>query len=782
MSIPMRSRWLVLPTFIAALYFLLLDPRSARTDTPICGDGAIGVGETCDDGNTLDGDGCTASCQIEDQCYDAGNTFSFFLWSDSYGSAGDSGVMRVMADAVDRLRYPERVIPRFWVATGDIPFMGVSPLYLDDLNDTISNSAAGMSYPFSCPASNGKFPYFVAVGNHDVDGSFATSPSSQYSYWRNVVGPKVISTLVGLTNFQVGPNNGYDSLTNYSFDYKNAHFVIVNQYYADPNYPTSDPVACIRPALSQWIDQDLAQSSKPVKFVFGHEPAWSYCSNQSGYGGDFCPPTDQDNQTPGSRVRPYSTMGDWPQPFGEHWGDSLEDARCPIGSREAFWSMLASHNVVAHFAGHSHTYSGRLVQGDGTRRNDVSAYSKTGETYSPAEGVWDVNTGQTHNSAGAAYVLVTVRNDVVTFEGYDQLGVGDEPFQQIESWNVALSGTFNRPPVLAPIPSQSIAAGQTLTFTASATDPDAGQMVSYSLVGAPSGASIDSVTGVFSWTPTLAQVGTFSLAVKATDDGAPPASTSRPVAVTVSAPPSDLIEISVATGSIAVLPGGTLSVTDSVSNQGANAGSFVVGFHLSVDTVYGGSDDVAFSATRSIQSLAASATSTGTKTLTVPKTTTLGDYHVCAAADSANAVAEASESNNSLCTASTIRVTRPDLVMTGVLPGAASIRAKGNATLPVTDTVKNLESLAAASFKIAYRLSLNQTYGDAGDITISVTRSVGSLAGGASSQGTANLGIPDNTAPGNYYVCAKADSAGSIAELDETNNAICSASTVRVDP
>src|SRR5262245_52356711 len=172
MSIPMRSRWLVLPTFVAAIYFLLLAPRNARTDTAICGDGAIGVGETCDDGNTLDGDGCAASCQIEDQCYDAGNTFSFFLWSDSYGSAGDSGVMRVMADAVDRLRYPERVIPSFWVSTGDIPFMGVSPLYLDDLNDTISNSAAGMSYPFSCPASNGKFPYFVAVGNHDVDGSF----------------------------------------------------------------------------------------------------------------------------------------------------------------------------------------------------------------------------------------------------------------------------------------------------------------------------------------------------------------------------------------------------------------------------------------------------------------------------------------------------------------------------------------------------------------------------------------------------------------------------------
>jgi hypothetical protein len=422
------------------------------------------------------------------------------------------------------------------------------------------------------------------------------------------------------------------------------------------------------------------------------------------------------------------------------------------------------------------------VQGDGVRRNDVPAYSKTGETFSAGEGVWDVNTGQTHNSAGAAYVLVTVRNDVVTFEGYDQLGLDDEPFQQIESWNVSLSGTFNRPPVLAAIPAQSVGAQQTLTFTASATDPDAGQTVSYSLVGAPSGAAIDPVTGVFSWTPTLGQVGSFNFSVKATDDGNPPASTSRPVAVTVSAPPSDLIETSVATSSTAVLPGGTISVTDTVSNQGANAKSFVIGFHLSADSTYGGADDVAFTSTRSVTSLAASASSTGSKTLTVSKSAPLGDYHVCAAADTGNVIAEASETNNSLCTVATIRVTRPDLVMIDIQPGATSIRAKGNATLPVTETVKNLEALAAASFKIAYRLSLNQTYGDTGDITINATRSVGSLAGGASNQGTANLAIPDNTSPGNYYVCAKADSAGAISEVNENNNAVCSASTVRVDP
>jgi TonB family protein len=32
---------------------------------PVCGNGSLEVGEQCDDGNTLDGDGCSASCRTE---------------------------------------------------------------------------------------------------------------------------------------------------------------------------------------------------------------------------------------------------------------------------------------------------------------------------------------------------------------------------------------------------------------------------------------------------------------------------------------------------------------------------------------------------------------------------------------------------------------------------------------------------------------------------------------------------------------------------------------------
>jgi cysteine-rich repeat protein len=33
-----------------------------------CGDGIVGSGETCDDGNTANGDGCSAACAVETRC------------------------------------------------------------------------------------------------------------------------------------------------------------------------------------------------------------------------------------------------------------------------------------------------------------------------------------------------------------------------------------------------------------------------------------------------------------------------------------------------------------------------------------------------------------------------------------------------------------------------------------------------------------------------------------------------------------------------------------------
>ena len=79
----------------------------------------------------------------------------------------------------------------------------------------------------------------------------------------------------------------------------------------------------------------------------------------------------------------------------------------------------------------------------------------------------------------------------------------------------------NVAPVLGAIGDQTVDEQTLLTFTATATDADLpANTLTFSLSGAPAGASIDPVTGVFTWTPTEAQgPGTYTFDVVVTDDG-----------------------------------------------------------------------------------------------------------------------------------------------------------------------------------------------------------------------------------------------------------------------
>lgn len=78
---------------------------------------------------------------------------------------------------------------------------------------------------------------------------------------------------------------------------------------------------------------------------------------------------------------------------------------------------------------------------------------------------------------------------------------------------------INLPPALAAIPVQAGNEDELLTFTATATDADIpANILSYSLLGAPAGASIDSSSGIFTWTPTEFQgPGSFNFTVRVSD-------------------------------------------------------------------------------------------------------------------------------------------------------------------------------------------------------------------------------------------------------------------------
>ena len=75
--------------------------------------------------------------------------------------------------------------------------------------------------------------------------------------------------------------------------------------------------------------------------------------------------------------------------------------------------------------------------------------------------------------------------------------------------------------MLAAIGDQTVDEGVELTFTATASDPDAPSTLTYTLAGAPAGAVIDPVSGVFTWTPSEAQgPGSYTFDIEVTDNTA----------------------------------------------------------------------------------------------------------------------------------------------------------------------------------------------------------------------------------------------------------------------
>lgn len=75
----------------------------------------------------------------------------------------------------------------------------------------------------------------------------------------------------------------------------------------------------------------------------------------------------------------------------------------------------------------------------------------------------------------------------------------------------------NHPPTLAAVANQSLREDRLLTLGLQATDPDAGDVVTFSLVSAPVGMSLDASTGNLLWAPSASQVGNHPVTVRALD-------------------------------------------------------------------------------------------------------------------------------------------------------------------------------------------------------------------------------------------------------------------------
>jgi hypothetical protein len=123
---------------------------------------------------------------------------------------------------------------------------------------------------------------------------------------------------------------------------------------------------------------------------------------------------------------------------------------------------------------------------------------------------------------------------------------------------------------------------------------------------------------------------------------------------------------------------------------------------------------------------------------------------------------------------------KPDLAETSVSNPPASVRRRGS--FSVTDVVRNQGTAAAVKSTTRFYLSLD-TVRSAGDLLLGGSRAVPALAAGAQSTGTKTVKIPSGATVGtSYFVLACADDTGVVAESNETNNCIASATSVTITP
>ncbi len=130
----------------------------------------------------------------------------------------------------------------------------------------------------------------------------------------------------------------------------------------------------------------------------------------------------------------------------------------------------------------------------------------------------------------------------------------------------------NIPPTLEPISNKTIDTDDTLQIELNAIDPNDGDILSFSLVDAPDGASIND--GVLTWKAD--QAGVFNFTVQVTDNGTPALSDQKTFEVTVNKPPLYVKPISNQT----IEFGETLEVTLTVIDKDGNIVNDHNGFTL----------------------------------------------------------------------------------------------------------------------------------------------------------------------------------------------------------
>jgi len=158
-----------------------------------------------------------------------------------------------------------------------------------------------------------------------------------------------------------------------------------------------------------------------------------------------------------------------------------------IGDKSVNENVLLTFTLSASDAdGDTLTYAANTLPSGATLNSSTGAFSWT-PSYSQAGSysiTFSVNDG--HTGTDSETITITVNN-------------------------------VNRAPVLGTLTDKSVNENATLTFTVTATDADSDTLTYSATSGLPSGATLNSSTGAFSWTPSYSQSGTYSVTFRVSD-------------------------------------------------------------------------------------------------------------------------------------------------------------------------------------------------------------------------------------------------------------------------
>jgi len=189
----------------------------------------------------------------------------------------------------------------------------------------------------------------------------------------------------------------------------------------------------------------------------------------------------------------------------------------------------------------------------------------------------------TYSMAGTTTGATLIGNAFNWTPTYDQAGVYTVVFTATsnaltDSKTISITvNNVDRPPVLTSPGSQTVNENVLLTFTLSATDPD-GDTITYSMAGTATGLTLNTTTGVFSWTPDYTQAGVYSVIFTATSNLL---SDSKNITITVNNVEIDITPPTVITATVTPDPAG---IGDGVTPVLAGALAIKITFSESMNT------------------------------------------------------------------------------------------------------------------------------------------------------------------------------------------------------